>query len=748
VTFLASWRQILALVLQVEQLGYGVDRLIFQQLLSIPREGQIDSENESRVLFSNRRCLLTHVSVLCAQGDRRRKQLASFHRPSSTAVAIETAIQHGTRLRLPGRYNPNPLPPSKPQPSARIPEPSSGESERSTRLEESSRDESTSRAESASKEILGDQTPGASSQFEALQAQLAAMERERDALRAKVSKLEGSSDKPPRKSPVESETSVRPAGQEQGEFRDVNKRPVDGKGVQNGVEDSARGRPKTRSMALGLQPPVEVTAGNPETVNPVQMALPTKDGPAAVPPPLESEPSTSSISGASLRPSFLRRPAPKRDFFQAPTRVTLQSPIKPSVSGVRKSSTDSAAVPSPARQSRASGVAGSGVHYAAESLKGPAVTRSRSFSANPASSPSPAQNPRPSPVPASPKASQTSLPRYQSFLRKPSAKGASGVGQPRTLKSGAFSSSAIQAACAVPLPPSPGMASPSPIKKPAARAHAGAITPSSPAASRLRRSGDKPPTNPSPSGTSKLPSGTNKGSAPEGPKTAGAAPNTFMSKLAAASGSQSRIPALGSSRLKPPGLKPPAKPSALPRPSSIDPAILAAACAVPLPGSPKPRSLLPRGTSGTSAAAIAAACAVPLPTSPKKTRPSRLRPPLVVTVALVKAACAVPLPPSPKSKKTTKPSQPAAEQSPEAGGKRVKEIVSKEAGGGGLEERENLGAKEEIVRVPAEVTGREGGKSDSGAFESIHTGDAAARVAVDALSTNKSLLASKFAVLP
>lgn len=98
----------------------------------------------------------------------------------------------------------------------------------------------------------------------------------------------------------------------------------------------------------------------------------------------------------------------------------------------------------------------------------------------------------------------------------------------------------------------------------------------------------------------------------------------------------------------------------------------------------------------------------------------------------------------------TKPAQATAEQSLEVGEKspRVKEVVSKGAGGVGQEEREILGAKEEVVGVPAKETGREEGESDSGDFESTHTGDSAARVAVDAASMDKSLPACKFAVLP
>jgi hypothetical protein len=98
----------------------------------------------------------------------------------------------------------------------------------------------------------------------------------------------------------------------------------------------------------------------------------------------------------------------------------------------------------------------------------------------------------------------------------------------------------------------------------------------------------------------------------------------------------------------------------------------------------------------------------------------------------------------------TKPAQATAEQSLEVGEKspRVKEVVSQEAGGVGREEREILGASEEVVGVLAEETGREEGESDSGDFVSTHTGDSAARVAVDASSTDKSLPACKFAILP
>ncbi|GAQ79012.1 hypothetical protein KFL_000220460 [Klebsormidium nitens] len=679
----------------------------------------------------------TPVKHTPTKGERRRR-LAGLHRPTSTAVAIETAIQHGTRLRLPGRYNPNPLPPPRSKP--KTPEPASKPSNQSPRPEKSPKNKmsgSTSKESVQAKTVTdavkksletegegsGTEKPGSSAGkpgseqgmgpqelglFEALQAQLAATQKERDALKAE---LEASTVE--RKSPRDERSqtpgehinpdggeSVRTPGTER---NDGTRAAAELAGPVEGHTASGLRRPQTRSTTGALpRGSIPQPAGSAHS----RARGSLKDsgnGNGTV----QTEETAPSALAPGVRPSFLKKPTAKRDFFQAPTTATLQSPAQ-------KSAIGSAPVASPARHSRASGGAGTGAHSATEALKVPSLRRGATVGAADGASAKPSPVPattKPALKPQSSDSSQSALPRYQSLLRKPSA-----TGQSRTLKPGAFSTSAIQAACVVPLPSSPAgkldVASPSPAKRLGARRLPGV---SSPASSRLRRSADKPVTASSTGETARTPqNGADvTKTAPQGdPPIA----NAFLSKLAAASGGLSRIPSLGTSRLKPPGAKAPGVTSALPRPSVIDPALVAAACAAPLPGSPKhsnPVPLLPRGTSVaalkvTSAlprpsvidsALVAAACAAPLPGSPKPSKsgplrprgtseapeappgatqstsagvsklpmpPSRslLRPPSSGAAALIRAACVVPLPLSPRNSKTPEPSPSPSEGFP------------------------------------------------------------------------------------
>lgn len=519
--------------------------------------------------------------------------------------------------------------------------------------------------------------------FEALQAQLAATQRERDALKAELEASTGE-----RTSPKDA-----PAAYPQGAGKATNQDARDSEilgqtSKRNGGTPAAAEaggsvgahaasglrRPQTRSttgaLPRGSLPQPAGTAQIRARVSPkISLAAASGNGNGTV----EAQEAAPSVSAPGARPSFLKKPTAKRDFFHAPTTAALPSPAVTSAVG-------STSVASPARHSKGSAGGSSGAPSTTEALKVPSVRRGATSSAVEGASAKPSPVPayaKPAEKPQISESSQSSLPRYQSLLRKPSASG-----QSRTLKPGAFNASAIQAACAVPLPSSPAckldVASPSPARKPGARTLSGV---SSPAASRLRRSADKPVAASSSGETTGTPQ---KGADSRGIPLSKAAPqgeppvaNAFLSKLAAASGGGlSRIPSLGTSRLKPPGAKAPGLTSvpprlvtsALPRPSAIDPALVAAACAAPLPGSPKPskpETLLPRGIPGAleaprgpSHSGSAGVSKLPTPTGR-----SLLRPPSSVTTALVRAACVVPLPPSPRNAKLPGPSPGPKEES-------------------------------------------------------------------------------------
>lgn len=653
--------------------------------------------------------------MLGMQGDRRRKQLAGLHRPTSATVAIEAAIQHGTRLRLPGRYNPNPLPPKtphkNPQPSGQTPDKQRAPLEKSPKIRSARKDEFTTERQSAAndqsakenapgfdpglrtkgvemkyksespQEKRRGQRPGSSgvkpgseqglgagnrgseqgnrggesgydsglvtqksSEYEALQAQLAEMQRERNSLLAKVAKLEASTGE--LEVTVES-TTARP--QNPVERKDGTERNAVPSRVEESREEASRSRrPETRPVVGSLP---RGSSSQPMASAHVRLRVSPKGSPLAPTVEPNSAAAIGSVSGA--RPSFLKKPTAKRDFFQAPTVVPAPSPVTTSVA---RSGVGSALVASPGRQSRASASVTGSAGSAAEALKVPSGRQADSLGALPPGSalPKPSQNTDP----------KTALPRYKSLLRRPSV--ASGLGQNRSLKPGAFSASAVQAACSVPLPSSPAgkldLATPSPVKKLGARKPVGV---SSPAASRLRRSGDQPVTAPPPGDATKASQGT-KG-IPGAPRGDPPVANAFLSRLGAASGGVTRIPPLKTSRLKPPGEKPPGVTSALPRPSKIDPALVAAACTAPLPPSPKaskPRTLLPRGSweAPGEKSQSTSGSGLRLPVASGR---SLLRLPSNVTSALIRAACAVPLPPSPRRREAPlrTPEQPLVEVS-------------------------------------------------------------------------------------